>query len=187
MNKSELKEHMPRLGKHFLRMLKNHGLYGKFLQQRKASGNMDFQHMMDTVMKKANQDMAYRGINDNDPYQYIIGVLNTMLHLFVENGLGIHPDKIGKLGQEIFEDFCIELFGEEKFKEYNEQHSHCPSINEQAMKELYTLFQERHGEDFMEFPDFARLLMSHSRPMRKNRGEEEVYYSGINRNVEVPF
>jgi hypothetical protein len=186
MNKKELQEQMPRLGQHFLKMLKKHGLYGKFLKQRQENYS-NFKDMMDAVLKKAHHDMGQRGLNGDDAYQYIMGVLNTMLHMFVENGLGIHPEKIGKMGQEVFEDFCIELFGEKKFKEYEDKQPKFPPINEDLMEKLHHLFETEGNKQFMDFDEFVKHILFQGRPVKRKKREEELYYRGVEENTILPF
>jgi hypothetical protein len=129
MDKKEKFERLIRLGKHFIKTLKTDGLYNQFLmkygktsKETPSISNTNgalFEAMMKDVVSLVKMDLHHKGKdldNLNDDYEYYTNILNMLLHKYVEKGMHIHPERCAKLGEKIFNSFCIETFGEEKFK-----------------------------------------------------------------------
>ncbi len=126
--KKEKCERLIRLGKHFIKALKTEGMYNQFLSKycnvfkSGKVNNMNgalFEAMMQDVVALVRMDLHHKGKDIdtlNDDYEYYTNMLNMLLHKYVERGMGIHPERCAKLGEKIFNAFCTDIFGEEKFK-----------------------------------------------------------------------
>lgn len=162
-------EHLIKLGKHFIKGLKTEGLYRQFLEKNsKSIGNgmhlnnsngALFDAMMKDVRNLVRMDLHHKGRDidqiDNE-YEYITNIINMLLHKYIEGGLHIHPERCAKLGEKIFNAFCADIFGEEKFKkDMDDFHAaHAGEMGNEAMlKKEYAGLRKRglnlSWEDFL--------------------------------------
>lgn len=163
-------EHLIKLGKHFIKVLKTEGMYNQFLTKycnvlkgssirvNNSNGAL-FDAMMKDVIHLVRMDLHHKGRDidqiDNE-YEYITNIINMLLHKYVERGLGIHPERCAKLGEKIFNTFCADIFGEEKFKkdmdDFNAAHIDEMG-NEPMLKKEYAGLRKRglnlSWEDFL--------------------------------------
>lgn len=161
MDKKEKFERLIRLGKHFIKTLKTDGLYNQFLIKYGKSSKETprisntngalFEAMMKDVVSLVKMDLHHKGKdldNLNDDYEYYTNILNMLLHKYVEKGMHIHPERCAKLGEKIFNSFCIETFGEEKFKkdmdEFNA--SRRMMMDDESMDDLDDSLRERYDK-----------------------------------------
>ena len=175
MNKKEKFERLIRLGKHFIKTLKTDGLYNQFLIKYGKSSKETprisntngalFEAMMKDVVALVKMDLHHKGKdldNLNDDYEYYTNILNMLLHKYVEKGMHIHPERCAKLGEKIFNSFCIETFGEEKFKkdmdEFNA--SRRMMMDDESMDSLHERYEKLCNMGMrISWEDFYRIHM----------------------------
>ncbi len=125
MNKQDLINLLPNIGKHFLRELKNRNLYLRFRELPN-----DFNHILAKSIetsKTSYKEHEYRG---DDNFALITCVINTLLHHYLENKFNMHPSEIGNIGASIFNNFCSEIFGEEATQaELKNSNPHGADVN----------------------------------------------------------
>ena len=174
MNQTELKRHIPLMGKHFLRMLKRNGLYGTFLKKCVKPESKDFNSMIEYVIKASEEDMRHHSIEDD--YGYIMCVLNRMLHIYVEKNMGIHPQNIEKLGQEVFDSFCTELFGAEKFhSDMEKQQQQTPRMYIHMLKHMHEKLSNENPYFNLNFEDFVGQIRNMPKKEIENDDNSDFY------------
>ena len=199
MNKKKLTENVLRLGKHFLKSLKENGLFNKFLTTYQknsfgrnlsnANGNL-FEAMMEDVLNLTLLDLRHRGVDTNnikEDYGYYTNILNMLLHKYVEKGMHIHPERCAKMGEKIFNSFCSEIFGEEKFQkdmdEFNAKHNINSPKSKDNLTDIYNNLQKM-GVN-MNWEDFLNM---HSQIHRMTITPSDMYYiNDIETNSSFPF
>lgn len=109
------------VGKYFIRMCKNNDIYHVFKHQFDTTKNhktfntpyknnaaKNIEEMFNAVGQKSIENVR----NTNDKYEIITIVINTLLQFYLEKG-GIHPSKLGMIGQQIFNLSAYAIYGEE--------------------------------------------------------------------------
>lgn len=159
------KNNLFKLGKFFIKELKINKLYHKFLKKYGQSGYCEssLKQMVKDVSYIANKKNEIGGFYlkevQND-YDIIINHINTLIHIYLELGLKETPQTISKFGEELFNKFCIEIFGEEKFNRDMELltrkcENNVISNDDEILKQAY-LELRKYGVD-VDFETF-RLL-----------------------------
>ena len=194
MNKTELKEHLPRLGKHFIKKLKQEGLFNQFLtNQGKGLQTDKFTKMIDSAIRHGEEELSQRHISQPNEYDLITCVLNAMLRKYVESQMGVHPERIMKMGQDIFNSFCIETFGEEKYRQDmeafhkakplgNMAHGMPRQLNPNELKQMYNHLTS-HGMFNGSFREFIEHMMLE---MRRHDQEDSEMANEVE-DVRLPF
>lgn len=192
-------ENLLKLGKHFIKALKKSGLYHNFLIKYKRIDehsnvpNLNgalFDAMMKDVMNLVRMDLSHRGkkIETTDEYEYYTNILNMLIHKYVERGMNIRPERCAKLGEGIFNSFCIDIFGEEKFKKdmeaFNAIHDSELNLNIEELKQQYTsLSRMGLNVTWEEFLKFHRNTLKQKRMARQEEEQmiqpmdSSMYYS----------
>lgn len=109
------------IGKYFIRICKNNNIYHVFKHQFDTTRNhktfntpfknnsvKNIEEMFDIVGKKSVDSIAH----ENDKYEIITIIINTLLQFYLEKG-GVHPSKLGMIGQQIFNLSAYAIYGEE--------------------------------------------------------------------------
>lgn len=177
-------KHLMKLGKHFIKVLKTEGIYRQFLAKysngvhSKSINNSNgalFEAMMNDVMILTMRDLDSKGRDINNlenEYEYITNILNMLLHKYVESGMHIHPDRCAKMGEKIFNAFCSDIFGEEKFKkDMDDFHAaHMGEMENEAIlkKEFIGLRKRGLNMSWEEFLNIKSKLMAHMRTDQAN-------------------
>jgi hypothetical protein len=201
--KKEKCERLIKLGKHFIKVLKTEGMYNQFLTKycnvlkgssirvNNSNGAL-FESMMQDVVSLVRMDLHHKGKdidNLNDDYEYYTNLLNMLLHKYVEQGMKVHPERCAKLGEKIFNAFCTDIFGEEKFKKdmdaFNAKHMQQGGSMDDLRKRYENL--NRMGMH-ISWEDFLNLHTQISRSRGLSMGmpmPSDMYY--INNGEQAPF
>ena len=190
--KKEKCERLIRLGKHFIKALKTEGMYNQFLTKycnvfkggSMKVNNMNgalFEAMMQDVLSLVKMDLHHKGKDIdklNDDYEYYTNLLNMLLHKYVEKGMNVHPERCAKLGEKIFNAFCSDIFGEEKFKKdmdaFNAMHGQMGnSMNDLRKRYEHLNHMGMHisWEDFLNLHTQITRSRNHSMPI-----SSDMYY-----------
>lgn len=190
MNKKENFERLIRLGKHFIKALKTEGLYNQFLTKYGKSPNESrinnsngamFEAMMKDVVYLVKMDLHHKGKDlerINDDYEYYTNMLNMLLHKYVENGMHIRPERCANLGEKIFNSFCIETFGEEKFKKDMDDFnaSRKMMLDDSFMNELREHYERLHKDGVnIPYEHLCKMFMDNKMNMKiEKKGNNNV-------------
>lgn len=204
-SKKEKCERLIKLGKHFIKVLKTEGMYNQFLTKycnvlkgssirvNNSNGAL-FESMMQDVATLVKMDLHHKGkdINNlNDDYEYYTNLLNMLLHKYVEQGMKVHPERCAKLGEKIFNAFCTDIFGEEKFKKDMDAFNARHMPNNKSMHDLRKRYEHLNQmgmhiswEDFLNLHTQILRARGHSESMGMPL-PSDMYY--ISNGEQPPF
>ncbi len=112
------------VGRYFIRVMKNHNKYDLFKKGFKTVANTskgdsnpfgrckDYSDMLVKLGKFTEKDYEAHK-REGTRYEFVTMMINHLLHFFCEKGCQMHPEHLGKYGQEIFDLSCYAAFGQE--------------------------------------------------------------------------
>lgn len=148
------KNNLMKLCKYFIKELKNNKLYRKFLQIYGQGGCNGSQ------LEAMINDMLFEDIDDiNNDYDIIISHVNFLVRNYVEMGLNVHTHDAAKFGENLFNSYCISIFGEEKFNNDMNKLSNKKNYSDTEIINQYKLFKKHCANlNFEEFVIFYKSL-----------------------------
>lgn len=160
MNVVRSKVNLMKLCKYFIKELKNNKLYRKFLQIYGQGGCNGSQ--LEVIVNS----MSFAGIDDIDnDYDIIISHVNFLVRNYVEMGLNVHTHDAAKFGENLFNSYCISIFGEEKFHKDMNKLSNKKNYSDNDIINQYKIFKKHYTN--LRFEDFVIL----------HKGFEESLYN----------
>lgn len=178
------------VGKSFIRVMKNHNLYGVFISsfnkmQRDTRNRSNpfgyfdsFETLMNRIDKFTNEHLdeelhSRLMSSGNKDYDKITSMINHMLHFFLENN-GVDVRKLGMFGQEIFDMSCYSLFGDNYVKQMDKVNKDAPrptnDLEAYLVSQYMSLMQR--GEANIPWKDFYEKSMKY---INKDMFNEENY------------
>lgn len=143
INNNEMKDFV---GRYFIRVCKNHKIYDVFKKSfynLMRSGNdrnpfgqfRNINEMLNKVSDFTEKEYEHHK-RTNDKYEKVTMMINHMIHFFLENG-GVHPKRLGMLGQEIFDMSCYGMYGEDFLDDMERMQKTHPKVS--SNKEAWLL------------------------------------------------
>lgn len=162
------------VGKCFLRVIKNKGLYHAFKKSyynfirnsdfRRTDGKRDLYAVFEYLNSVAIKDYERYRRSTTDKYERITFIVNTMIRNFLESRNSELNLNLGKFGQEVFDLSCYKIYGEEfihdmeKFnKEHGENELGGSFDIDDELQRIYAEYVRRNGAD-VSFEDFMHSV-----------------------------
>lgn len=176
--KKEMKDFV---GEYFIRVCKNHGIYGTFRQSfyslipssKNPFGRYkNIPELLEGLQQFSDKEYEVH-CRGNDKYEKVTMMINHMIHFFLERG-GIDSRKLGMIGQEIFDLSCYAIYGDEFIEDMENMQQPKPRNEKEAYLLGIYLSHLQSGQMNMSWEDFlAKYMPQIERGWGENQGHNE--------------
>lgn len=173
MNQSEIAEIV---GKYFLRLCKNNDVYQTFKKQ--FNPHHDHKRFLSPLKEKGCQSLHEMFVevgnysysnrhNSHDKYEVITLIINTLLQFYLEKG-GVHPSRLGMIGQQIFNLSAYAIYGEEFLIDMQNEMQQTGIKSPQNDFEVFCLSQYQHMKrEHPEIGSFNDFMSQYKSSLKK--------------------
>lgn len=190
MKKTVRKDEMKDIvGRYFIRVCKNHKIYGKFktsffkvMRYRSDSnpfGNFKNVCEMFNMVNDFTEREYEKNRRTNDKYEKVTMMINHMIHFFLEKG-GVNPRRLGMIGQEVFDLSCYGIYGDEFLEDMErmQQEQPKPRTNKEAWLMSEYIKEMSNGSIHMTWEEFK------NRYLPQLEGIDNIYNMEQNNQME---